>query len=224
MAGVIARLLMSLGLDPTRQWVLLRVRAQLTLRTFTRQRGRIVGLIVTALCFAPLIIGGAIGSAYGYRHLPAPWPAQLLGGVLVLLWLIWIAAPVLAFRLNEGLDLTRLLIYPLRTRDLVASTLLGTLLDFPSYLALPLFIAALIGWGGSWALPVVLVALALSYAHMVIISQLVLTAGGGLLRSRRFRDVSIVILSLLGSSCFFINQGIQALVRRMDPASFNNFR
>ncbi len=218
------RLFTRLGLDATRQSALLRVRARLTLRTFMRQRGRIVGLILTALCFAPLILGAAIGSAYGYLNLPDPWPAQLLGAVLVLLWLIWIVAPVLAFRLNEGLDLTRLLIYPLRSRDLVASTLLGTLLDFPSYLALPIFVAVLVGWGGSWALPIVLVALLLCYAHMVIISQLVLTASGGLLRSRRFRDVSIVILSLLGSSCFFINQGIQALVRRMDPNRFINFR
>lgn len=221
---MMARLFTSLGLDAPRQAMLFRVRAKLILRQFTRQRGKIVGLLLTALVFAPLAIGAAFGTAIGYWQLPPPWPAQLLGGVLVMLWIIWIVAPVLAFRLNEGLDLTRLLVYPLRARDLVASALLGAVLDFPSYLALPLFIAIFIGWGATWALPVVIVALLLSYAHMVVISQLVLTAGGGLLRSRRFRDVSIVILSLLGSSCYFINQGIQTLARRVDPQLLVNLR
>ena len=49
-------------------------------------------------------------------------------------------------------------------------------------------------------------------------------AGGSLLRSRRFRDVSIVILSLLGSSCYFINQGVQTLARRVNPRRLVNFR
>ncbi len=223
MAGIIARLFASLGLDATRQAALFRVRAKLTLRQFTRQQGRIVGFIVMLVVFTPLVLGAAFGSALGYLRLPQPWPAQLLGMVLVVLWAIWIVLPVLAFRLNEGLDLTRLLVYPLRIRDLVASTLLGTLLDFPTYLVLPLFVAVFVGWGRTWAWPVVLVGLLLGYAHMVIMSQLVLTAGGGLLRSRRFRDISIVILSLLGSSCYFLNQGIQALARRVDRQQLLNF-
>ncbi|MDQ3250566.1 MAG: hypothetical protein M3Q45_15340, partial [Chloroflexota bacterium] len=224
MVGLSTRLLGGLGLDATRQQALWRVRLLLAVRQFSRQPGKIVGLIVSALIFTPLALGAAVGTTMGYLYLPQPWPAQLLGAVLVVLWIIWIVAPVMAFRLNEGLDLTRLLAYPLRPRDLVASTLLGTLLDFPTYLALPLFVAVIVGWGQSWAWPVVLIALLLTYAHMVLISQLVLTAGGGLLRSRRFRDISIVVLSLLGSSCYFINQGVQLLFRDVDSRQLLDLR
>src|SRR5690606_38521215 len=124
-----------------------------------------------------------------------PWPGQLLGGVLVALWLIWIAASLLAYRPNEGLHVERLLVYPMRSRDLVAAQVLGTLFDLPTYFMLPLFIAILIGWGTTPALPVVLIALPLSYAHMVLGSQLVLVAVGGILSSRRFRDLAVVIFT-----------------------------
>ncbi len=106
----------------------------------------------------------------------------------------------------------------------MASTLLGTLLDFPTYLALPLFVAVGVGWGANWRWPFVIVALLVAYAHMVLTSQLVLTAAGGLLRSRRFRDVSIVVLSLLGSSCYFINQGVQVLFRNLDTRQLVGLR
>jgi hypothetical protein len=57
MAGLIASLFTQLGLDAPRQAALFRIRATLALRQFTRQRGRIVGLLLTALFFAPLAIG-----------------------------------------------------------------------------------------------------------------------------------------------------------------------
>ncbi len=80
----------AFGLDAARQQALWRVRVKLALRQFSRQPGKIVGLVISALFFVPLVLGAAFGSAIGYLNLPQPWPAQLLGGVLVLLWLIWI--------------------------------------------------------------------------------------------------------------------------------------
>lgn len=206
--------LAALGLDPLKQATLLRTRGRLTMRQFTREPGRIVGLVMAALFFAPLAIGASIGTAIGYLRLPEPWPAQLLGIVLVALWLIWLVAPFFAFNLNEGLDLTRLLVYPLARRDLFASQLLGTLFDVPTYFMLPLFAAVLVGWGLSPALPVVLAGLFLSYAHMIVGSQLILTAAGGILRSRRFRDVAIIVFSLLGSTCYFLQRGLIELFSR----------
>ena len=59
-------------------------------------------------------------------------------------------------------------------------------------------------WGASLALPVVLIAVLLCYAHMVFIGLLVGTALGGILQSRRFRDIAIIVTALLGSSCYFL--------------------
>ncbi|MCA9949107.1 MAG: hypothetical protein KDE48_05640 [Anaerolineales bacterium] len=202
-------------LDKQRVNTLWRLKGKLMLRSYTRERGRLVGAIILILFLGPLVIAAAIGSAIGYFRLPSPWPGQLLGIILVGLWLIWLIFPILFSTLNEGADITRLLIYPLTQRDLIASVLLGTLFDYPTYLMLPMLLAVLIGWGGSLALPVVIVGIILSYANMVFIGLLVGTALGGILQSRRFRDVAIIFTALLGSSCYFLQVGLGRLIENL---------
>lgn len=204
----------ALGLDAEKQKVLFRTRARLTIRQFTREKGRLVGAFIAALFFIPFTLAAAAGTTFAYWRAPDPWPAQILGLVLVALWGLWMIIPIFAFRLNDGLDLEHLLVYPLSRRDLIASVLLGTLLDYPTYFTLPLFVAVIIGWGLTPALPIVLIAVILSYAQMILTSRLVVTAAGGILRSRRFRDVSIILASLIGSSCYFIQTGLGKLGER----------
>ncbi len=192
-----------------------RLKGRLMLRSYTRERGRMVSAIILILFLGPLIIAAAVGSAIGYLRLPAPWPGQLLGIILVGLWLIWLVFPIFFSTLNEAADITRLLIYPLKQRDLIASVLLGTLFDYPTYLMLPMLLAVLVGWGASLALPVVIVGIVLSYAHMVFIGLLVGTAFGGILQSRRFRDVAIIFTALLGSSCYFLQVGLGRLLENL---------
>ena len=153
--------------------------------------------------------------ALGYLRLPDPWPAQLLGFILVLLWFIWLIFPIFFSSLNEAADITRLLVYPLPRRDIIASVLLGTLFDYPTYLMLPLLLAVLIGWGASLALPVVIIAILLGFAHMIFIGLLVGTALGGVLQSRRFRDIAIIFTALLGSSCYFLQVGFGRLIENV---------
>ncbi len=220
MAGVAERALTWLGLDATRQRALIGLRLRLLQRQFEREPGRMVGFIVFLVIFGPLVLLLATASGFVYVAAPEPWPVQALGIVLTGLWLAWIALPLFAFRTNEGLDLSRLLVYPLNTRDLVASALLGTLFDGPSYVTFPFFLAILVGWFDQpWLLPVVLVAILLAYALMMVTGQLVLTASMGLLRSRRFRDLSIVVFSLLGSSCYLINRLIESWAQATDAAA-----
>ena len=209
-------LLRWIGLDVAKQATLFRLRARLKLRQFTGETGKIVGLLVSLFTIGPLVVAAAVGTTYGYWYLEPPWRVELLGGVLVLLWLVWLLMPIVAFSANEALDISRLLIYPLRPRDLLAATFWGTLFDFPTYLLVPLFVAIALGWGIGFALPVVVVGLLLCYAHMVIGSQLVLLTASGLLRSRRFRDLSIVLVSFFGFSCYFVNQLFRWLFSRLD--------
>jgi ABC-2 type transport system permease protein len=194
---------------PSMLWTLFRLRGKLTLRQFSREKGRIIGAIVVVLVFGPMIVGAAYGTAVGYRTLENQWPTALLGGVLVGMWFIWLGFPIIATAVNESADISRLLIFPISRRDLILSTLLGTLFDYPTYLMLPLLIAIFIGFGLSSAFPIVILAILLSYGHMVLIGQFITVAIGGILQSRRFRDVAIIFFSLLGSSCYFIQVGIQ---------------
>lgn len=225
MAGLVARLVSVAGLDPAKQRTLLGLRLRLLRRQFEREPGRIVGLVLLLALVGPFVLLAAIGTGFAYRLAPQPWSALLLAGVLIALWVAWIALPLFAFRTNEGLDLSRLLLYPLRTRDLVASALIGTLFDLPSYLTLPFFIAVFIGWSGQPLLYVVIApALLTAYALMMVSGQLVLTASAGLLRSRRFRDLAIVVFSLLGSSCYFTNRVIEGWIRATDAADLQRLQ
>ena len=200
------------------RWVQLRallaLRARLTVRMFVAERGRLVMLLLAFSVGLPLALGLGVGSAIGYLQLPAPWPAQLLAVVLVGLWLAWMLIPLAAFSLNEGMDITRLLVYPLSRRELVATMVLGTLFDPPTYLMLPLFLAIVVGWALSPAILILPLALAFAYAHMVLSSQILLTVLGGILASRRVRDVLIVLGALLGSTCYLLQRAFQALFER----------
>lgn len=213
-----------MGLDYVRISTLLGLRRKLMVRQFMRQPGQIGGIIVMLVTLGPVVLILAGISAYGYLIAPGIWPINILALVLVGLWLVWIVLPLLAFRINEGLDMERLLIYPLRSRELVVSALLGTLIDWPTYFTLPFFLAILIGWFMSPAFAVVLLAALLGYLHMMVASQLALTASTGLLRSRRFRDIAIVVASLAGSSCYFITQGVQAAARTVGAETLQSLR
>lgn len=192
------------GINGRQQRALFVVRGKLAMRQFVREPGKLLGLIIAALVFFPLVLGMAVLTVLGYWHLPNPWPAQLLGIVLTLLWLGWMLYPVLFSTLNEGLDITRLLVYPLSGRDIAVSVVMGTLSDYMTYVVLPLYGAVLLGWWRWQGLLLILLALLLAYGHMILASQLVLTIFGGIFQSRRFRDVAVVLGSLSGAACYFV--------------------
>ena len=197
------------GLNGRQLSALVRLRAKLVFRLFWREKGRIVSALVGLLFFGPMVLGITVGTAIAYRQLEDPWPPQILAVVLVAMWGIWLLSPIVLSAVNEGADITRLLVYPITRRDLVASIFLGTFFDYPTYLMLPLFVAVLIGFPTIW--PIVLLALLLGYWHMVVIGQLSQTLLGGILQSRRFRDVAIIFGSLLASTCYLWQIGFQRL-------------
>lgn len=195
---------------------LLKLRRKLTWRRFTSEKGRLIGLIIALIVILPTVVGIAFGAWFGYTNAPDQWPFQILAFVLIGLWFAWILFPLIAASLSDGIDLERLLIYPIRRRDIVLSSALGTIYDYPTYLVLPLYIAMMVGFGGfagrshpdsSLAmLPLLLVVTVVGYGLMVTASQLATTAFGGILQSRKTRDVAIVLASVLGFGCWAFSQ------------------
>jgi ABC-2 type transport system permease protein len=172
------------------------------------------------------MIGLAAATGAGYLLLPDQWPAQLFGFILIVSWLIWSIAPVLSFNVNEGLDPTRLLIYPITRRDFLAHLLLGTLLDYPTYFFLPFLLAIIIGFGLGLTLPIVLAALFLCYLLMVLTSQTIINTLGGVLRSRRFRDISMVVGAFVGLGCWLISSSFQGVIENFfdgEPGELEQF-
>src|SRR5581483_4987902 len=122
-------------------------------------------------------------------------------------YLLWIVLPLLEFTANEGLDVSKLIQFPLTRPELMLSLLFSTLLDIPMFGLILVFLAVIVGWAVS--IPVALltiVAVLICYTQVVGMSQLVLALMMSTLQSRRFRDLSIILIALFSSSCYIFQQ------------------
>jgi hypothetical protein len=183
------------------------LRWKLFLRGFTRDKSRIISTIFMVVFGLPLLGGIALATFFAYRFLPVPANAEILFLVLTVIYLLWMALPLLEFTVNEGLDVSKLLLFPLTRSELMVSLLFSTLLDIPMFGLILVFIAVVAGWAISLpAALLTLVAVLIFYVQVVGISQLVLAALMSTLQSRRFRDLSIILIALFSMSCYLIQQ------------------
>ena len=177
------------------------------LRGYSRNPLSIVGSIFMLLfivCFAGAV---AVGTILAYRLLPSPADSEVLYLVLTAVLLLWIVLPLLEFTANEGLDASKLILFPLTRAELMLSLLFSTLLDIPTIGLVLVLVAVIAGWAVS--LPVTILAcvtMLVFYIQVVGISQLVLALFMRVLQGRRFRDLSIIIIAIFTSSCYLIQQ------------------
>jgi len=180
---------------------LLWLRYKLFTRSLARGRaGSIAGGIFLALFI--LIFGGgfALFTFSMYRSTPAPANAEILFLVLTGIYLLWIMLPLLQINTNEGLDLSKLTLFPLTHGEIMLSLIFSTLLDTMT-LALVLLLGAVVfGWGTSIPLALLaLLAMIVFYIQLVGMSQLVLVLLQSVLQRRRLRDFSVILTVLLAS-------------------------
>src|SRR5579884_2761294 len=144
-------------------------------RSFTRDKSRIIGAIFMVIFGLPMFAGIAVLTFFGYRFLPPPANIGLLYLALIGVYMAWIILPLLEYNVNEGLDLSKLSLFPLTHAELMTSLVLSTLLDIPTLALLLIFAAVVAGWAIS--LPVALfavLAMLVFYVQVVGMSQLVL--------------------------------------------------
>ena len=183
------------------------LRWKLFSRSFTRDKTRIIGTILMLVFGIPFYGGIAVATFFAYRFLPAPANAEILFLVLTGIYVMWMVLPLLEFTVNEGLDVSKLRQFPLTRPELMMGLLFSTLLDIPMFGLILVFLAAIVGWATS--VPVALltiVAILICYTQVVGISQLVLAVMMSTLQSRRFRDLSIILIALFSSSCYIFQQ------------------
>jgi ABC-2 type transport system permease protein len=217
----------SLTVRPSIIGTLLWLRWTLLLRAYARSTGRIIGTILFAIVILPVIGGVMIGLIAGFQNL---LPGQQFVATNVLIYLLaglyiaWAILPLLQFSVNESMDITKLTTYPVTQPELMIGLLLSTLLDISTLAALMLFIGIGIGWAHSIIQGVLIgLVLILVYVHFVAISQLLLSSLLGLLQSRRWRDLSLIIFTALALSCSLGSQFIsRANAHNKDIADFFN--
>ncbi len=202
------------------------------LRSFTRSSGRvsrIIGTVFLVIFGLPLIGSAAVGTYFAYRLLPSPANTEVLFLVLTGAYILWAILPIFEFSANEGLDLSKLTLFPLTRAELMISLLISTLLDIPTLGLFLVFGAVVAGW--SYSLPLGLMALLtmlVFYASVIGTSQLVLALLMRVLQSRRFRDLSIILIVLFSSSgylCQFAVRGVASgnVLRLLQQDAFSRY-
>ena len=180
------------------------LRWKLLLRGFSRGAGRTSTIISTIILTLLVLIGGsslAVITFLAYRFAPAPVNIDVLMLVLTGVYIFWIVAPLTQVSMNEGLDISKLTLFPLTRGELVASLLLSTLLDIWTLFLVFLFGAVVVGWASS--IPVLLMtllAVLVFYVQVVSFSQLVIALLSGMMQNRRLRDMSVILAILLFGS------------------------
>ena len=172
------------------------LRWKMLLRGFIRngKASEITGTIFQAL-FSVIFMGGiAVVTGFLYRFLPAPANMEILYVVLTGLLILWIVLPFFDIARNEGLDLSKLSLYPLTRAEIIVSLLLSTVFDLPM-LGLFLILAAVVyGWSGSLLLALFTLLTVLLFAILLIgLGQLVVALFQSVLHNRRFRDLRIFL-------------------------------
>jgi ABC-2 type transport system permease protein len=206
------------------------LRLRMLTRGFRRSRASLIGSIV----FLLFVLVGAGWAAFGtfaaFRYLSQPANFEVLYLILTGLLLLWIVLPLMEFASNEGLDLSKLQLFPLTRAEMMISLLFSTLLDIPTVGLVILLGAVVVGWGVS--LPVALLTLVtmlVFYVQLVAVSQLVLALLMRTLQSRRFRDFSIIIIAVFTASCYLAQQialggsRIQHLYEDLQAGSYSPF-
>ncbi len=183
------------------------LRWKLFLRGFSRDRSRIITTIFLVLFGIPFFGAIAVATAFGYRLLPYPANSELLFLVLAGVYILWLMLPLLEFTVNEGLDISKLMPFPLTRLELMASLLLSTLLDIPMFGLVLVLLAVIIGWAVSVPLALfTILAMLVFYVQIVAMSQLVLALLMRTLQSRRFRDLGIILIAAFSTVCYLSSQ------------------
>ncbi len=182
-------------------------RWRMLFRGFRRSRSSLIGSIISLVLILFFAGWGAFGTYSAYRFLPAPANSEVLYLVVTGLFVLWMFLPLMEFTGNESMDISKLSLFPLTRGEMMTSLLISSLLDIPTVGLLLLFIAIVAGWAVS--LPVILmtvITLLVLYVLLVGVSQLVLAFFTRVLQSRRFRDFSILLIAVVFSSCYLVEQ------------------
>ena len=212
----------------------LRWLAWLRVKMFARGWRRRPALLVLTIIGTLVLLGGASLLALvlflGLTHLSTTGETELLYVFFTVAMAFWVALPLLAYSTNEGLDVTKLQLFPLTRLELMFSLLFSSLFDVWTLMLFVLFGAAVAAWWThSLALGLMaLLVLVVFYVTIVGISQLVLALLMSTLQSRRFRDLSILIIALFSSSCYLVSHfasGATGLfsVKMLESGSFSPY-
>jgi len=131
-----------------------------------------------------------------FRGLPGPTAGEVLYAALAAVWGMWIVAPLVGMSFDDSTDLSKLLLYPMTPGRMTAGVLLSDLVSSPAGFTILLAVPA--GWVRHLAdAPLIVGAIVLLAVHMAALVESMRIVLWDLLRSRRTRDLLILLTPLL---------------------------
>jgi ABC-2 type transport system permease protein len=175
-------------------------------------RGTQAGLTVLGL-IAGLVAAG-ITLVVAATDFDQPDVGTNVLAAIYLLWTVgWLFAPVLTGGGDETLRPEHFALLPLPPRQLAAGLLGAAFVGVPALVTAVAFCGLLLHAEGAHVL-VALVAMPLQLVFVVLLSRVTMAALGAALRSRRGRDLGVLLAAAVGMSGFVV----QALARTFWPA------
>jgi ABC-2 type transport system permease protein len=176
-----------------------------------RRSGMVVGALFGAAMGVAAFSGLSV--ARGHGQLPEDLSVVLFAGLLA----GWVVLPILTFGSDDLLDPARLALLPLTRRQLLTVMGVGALVGVAPIATTVAALGLLPATGSDPASYVVaLLSVVLLLALCVSASRATAAALSGLLRSRRGRDLGVVLAALVGLSFQLINPLLQVESSRGD--------
>jgi ABC-2 type transport system permease protein len=176
---------------------------------------QIAGLVVGLVFAVPLTIGGFLALA-ALRGASAEIAEAVAVVAFVALVLVWALLPLLTFAADSSLDPAKLALLPLRPRQLATGLFVASCVGVAPAATLLGLTGAIAGFAPAGpGLVVVVAGVLVEFATCILAARALTTALSRWLRSRRVRDLTIVVVSL---GALALNLGLQVLVRASRPA------
>ncbi|GHG44941.1 transporter [Sinomonas cellulolyticus] len=191
---------------------LIRLKLLLLRNGLRRSPWQLVGIVVGGLYGLWMLFLAVVGLIL-LRTLPTDVAETVLvlGGTLLLLG--WTLTPVIFAGIDLTLEPARFALFPIPLRQLLLGQAVAGLIGVPGVCTLLALAATTVTWArGPLPFAIAVVSAVLALGLCVVLSRLVASAASELATSRRFRDVSrillIVPLVLLGPGISLLAQGI----------------
>lgn len=202
---------------------LLKLRFRILGNTLRRHPWQLVGFIFGALYGLMLLFLATAGSlALGFAgpEVPRALVMVVLGSAVTIGW--WLL-PMIRFGMEDILDPSRLITFPVPPRRMFLAIALSSMLGIPAIVTILFALAASLAWVLS---PLALVAAIVCHLLGVIIcilgSRALTTAAAGVTSGRRFREIAGIIvmvpLVLAGPIAMFLGEGISNIGAGLEQA------
>ncbi len=182
---------------------------------------QMVGLVASVLIALPLAAVGFLALA-AVRTASALFAESVAVLGFVGLFLAWAVLPLLTFTADSSLDPAKLVLLPLRPRQLAVGLFVASCIGVAPVATLAALAGAVVGFAPAGpGLVVVVVAVLLEFALCVLAARAITTSLSRWLRSRRVRDLAIVVASL---GALALNLTFQLVIRVAHPGRVADLR